>query len=86
MKHTAFFFQKLAELIFCNSEKPLSKQQFTARKRELIANPQMQAFAQDVGNHARMEHWKLNVRQAYDAKRKLVEAGKGRNTLAGIPA
>ena len=41
---------------------------------------------QRVGNQRRINAWLKSVAGGYDAKRKLVDAGKGRNTLAGIPA
>ena len=54
--------------------------------RELMRKPKLQAVARQHGNQRRINAWLRSVRGGYDAKRKMVEAGQGNNTLKGIPA
>jgi hypothetical protein len=82
------FFKALAVAIVKakgNTGKPVGHE-LDLLHRELMRKPKLQAVARQHGNQRRLDAWLKSVRSGYDAKRKLVEAGKGCNTLAGIPA
>ena len=82
------FFKALAVAIFSGqgrTGKPVGHE-LDVLHRKLMRKPKLQAVARQHGNQRRLDAWLKSVRGGYDAKRKLVEAGKGRHTLAGIPA
>lgn len=80
------FFKALAVAIFSAKGKKPVGHELAVLHRQLMRKPKFQAAACEHGNQHRVDAWLKSVRSGYDAKRKLVEAGKGRNTLAGIPA
>lgn len=80
------FFKALAAAIFGDVKAKNSRAELGAVHRKLKRNRELQAMAREHGNRKRIDAWQRCVSQAYAAKRQLVEAGKGHNTLAGIPA
>jgi hypothetical protein len=80
------FFKALAATIWSGTGKKPIGNELVYLHRELMRKPKLQGVAREHGNQRRMDAWLKSVRGGYDAKRKLVDAGKGCNTLAGIPA
>jgi hypothetical protein len=80
------FFKALAAAIWSGTGKKPIGDELSYLHRELIRKPKLQAVARQHGNQRRMDAWLRSVRGGYDHKRQLVAAGKGHNTLAGIPA
>lgn len=80
------FFKALASAIWSGTgQKPIGNE-LAYLHRELMRKPKLQAVARQHGDQRRINAWLASVRGDYDAKRKLVDAGKGHNTLKGIPA
>ena len=80
------FFKALAVAIFSAKGKQPVGHELDQVHRELMRKPKLQVVARQHGNQRRIDAWLKSVAGGYDAKRKLVNAGKGCNTLAGIPA
>jgi hypothetical protein len=80
------FFKALAAALWSGTGKKPIGNELAYLHRELMRKPKLQRVAQEHGNQRRMDAWHKSVAGGYDTKRKLVAAGKGRNTLAGIPA
>ena len=78
------FFKALVAALF-NGKKPAPGQLAQAH-RKLKHDVKLQSLAQQHGNQRRLDAWMRSVKDGYDHKRQLVSAGKGHNTLAGIPA
>ncbi len=79
------FFKALTAALFKNSKR-ITRREFNAAHKKLMSTPGMRALAQTAGTGKRLSQWQACVQQGYDRKRQLVAAGKGHNTLAGIPA
>lgn len=79
------FFKALATAII-EGQRPTGKPIGHELHRKLMKKPKLQGLAKQHGDQRRLEAWQRSVRGGYEAKAKLVNAGKGHNTLEGIPA
>lgn len=80
------FFKALAAALFAGGSKPPTAADLALAHRGLKEKPELQHMAREHGNQRRIDAWMRGVQDGYDHKRQLVKGGKGRNTLAGIPA
>lgn len=84
------FFTALANRIFRSGSKDPSAKPDPFQKRnimrDLLADADLRAIAQEAGNARRLEAHRVSCLGAYDYKHQLVKTGKGHHTLAGIPA
>jgi hypothetical protein len=83
------FFSYLFNLINGRPGKPAPRHTPRSRSaaiRRMTSKADLQRLAQQVGNAKRLRAWQTAVAHGYAEKARLVADGKGRNTLAGIPA
>ncbi len=82
------FFKSLASAIISRLKSKVKVAPPNIRQihRKLKRDGNLQRLAKAHGDALRLSAWNRSVQGGYDEKRKLVNAGKGHNTLAGIPA
>ena len=78
-------FHMLTLGLFKGSKKKITRAEFAAKKRELMANPDALSFAQHAGNSKRLAAHRRSCEAAYGRKLQLVNCGRGKNTIGGIP-
>ncbi len=84
-----FSFFKALAIAIIKGQRPTGKpigHELHLLHRKLMKKPKLQGLAKQHGDQRRLEAWQRSVRGGYEAKAKLVNAGKGHNTLEGIPA
>lgn len=81
------FFKYFADWLFSKfAAKPGGPKTKGELHRKLKRNVALQSIAHDHAKQRRLMAWQRSVQGGYQAKIALVKAGKGRNSLAGIPA
>lgn len=79
------FFDFLTLGLFKASTKKISHREFAEAKGELMRSSNALSFAQHAGNSKRLAAHRRSCQAAYGRKLQLVNSGKGKNTVGGIP-